>query len=203
MTDRPFPAAGQAAVAAGRAWPAPDSRHRDSAHGSIPPCNLTGHGCVSIICMNTRFISKAAKLVALAAILAGGTSLHAATASTAQNLAAPVSGPNEFQPMAFRDSAEAGLLRQAYTILATGDHDYKGHRVKAMHAVEAAGKLLGLDLAGDLRDHQPQFLSDDKLREAAGLIANVLAAAEVKNQKRITRHLNEAVKQINIALAIK
>jgi hypothetical protein len=153
--------------------------------------------------MNTNSFSKSAKLLALAAVLACGTSLHAATAPTTQTLGAPVAGPSEFQPLAFSDSAEAGMLRQAYRILATGDHDYKGYRVKAMHSVEAAGKLLGLDLAGDLKDRQPQFLSDDKLREAQGLIANVLASAEVKNQKRITRHLNTAIKQINTALGIK
>jgi hypothetical protein len=72
-----------------------------------------------------------------------------------------------------------------------------------MHAVEAAAKLLGLDLSGDLKDKEPQPLSDDKLREASGLISEVIASAEIKDQKRITKHLDEAVKQINVALTIK
>ena len=46
-------------------------------------------------------------------------------------------------------------------------------------------------------------MSDDKLREASGLISNVLASSSVKDQKRITKHLDEAVKQINVALSIK
>ena len=154
--------------------------------------------------MNTNHLSKCAKLVALTAVLSYGVNLHATTIITlSQPLMAPVAGANEFSPLAFSDSAEAGMLHRAYHILATGDHDYKGHRAKAMHAVEAAAKLLGLDLRGDYKDHEVQVLSDDKLREAQGLIANVLASADVKDQKRIVKHLTEAVHQINIALDIK
>jgi hypothetical protein len=153
--------------------------------------------------MNPKYISKSATVVALTAILSYGANLRAVTFSTSQTAGVFVAGQNEFQPLAFSDSAEAGKLHRAYHILATGDHDYKGHRVKAMHAVEAAAKLLGLDLSGDLKDKEPQPLSDDKLREASGLISEVIASAEVKDQKRITKHLDEAVKQINVALAIK
>lgn len=60
-----------------------------------------------------------------------------------------------------------------------------------------------MDLSGDLKDNEPQPLSDDKLREASGLISNVLASSSVKDQKRITKHLDEAVNQIKIALSIK
>jgi hypothetical protein len=153
--------------------------------------------------MNTNHFSKSIKLLALAAGLAYGVNLHATSFPTAQPLGAPATGPNEFQPMAFSDSAEAGMLHRAYHILATGDHDYKGNRVRAMHSVEAAAKLLGLDLTGDARDHESQVLSDDKLREAQSLISNVLASAAVKNQKRVAKHLNEAIHHINVALSIK
>jgi hypothetical protein len=153
--------------------------------------------------MNPNHLAKSATVVALAAIFSCGANLSAVTVSTAQAPGVLAAGQNEFQPLAFSDSAEARKLHRAYHILATGDHDYKGHRVKAMHAVEAAAKLLGLDLSGDLKDKEPQPLSDDKLREASGLISDVLASAEVKDQKRITKHLDEAVKQINVALAIK
>jgi hypothetical protein len=153
--------------------------------------------------MNTNHLSKCAKLVALTAVLSYGVNLHATTTFISQPLTAPVAGPNEFTPMAFSDSAEAGMLHRAYHILATGDHDYKGHRAKAMHAVEAAAKLLGLDISGDYKDHEVQVLSDDKLREAQSLIANVIASAAVKDQKRVVKHLSEAVNQINTALNIK
>ena len=170
---------------------------------SVLACNFAGHAGVFIYRMNTRYLSKTAKLVALAVVLAYGANVHAATTPTVPTPGIPPAGQNEFQAMAFSSSAEAGMLHQAYQILATGDHDYKGHRVHAMHAVEAAAKLLGLDLSGDLKDRQPQPLSDAKLRQAQSLISNVLASAEVKNQKHVTKHLNEAVNQINIALSIK
>jgi hypothetical protein len=87
--------------------------------------------------------------------------------------------------------SEARALSSAYLILATGDHDYKGQRVKAMHQIEAAGKLLGMDLRGDARGRQPQALSDGKLREARGLLETVLGAAEVRSQPRISKHITE------------
>lgn len=41
------------------------------------------------------------------------------------------------------------MLREAYDILARADHDYKGHRAKAMHEIEAAGKLIGMNVKGE------------------------------------------------------
>ncbi|HTV63335.1 MAG TPA: hypothetical protein VMH30_12275 [Verrucomicrobiae bacterium] len=153
--------------------------------------------------MNTKHFAKSAKLIALASVLAYGANLHAATPATAEVLGGSVAGQNQFQTVAFGDTAEAGMLHRAYQILASGDHDYKGHRIKAMHAIEAAAKLLGLDLSGDLKDKSSQPLSDDKLREAQGLIARVAGAAEVKDQKAVVRHLNEAVNQIHVALSVR
>jgi hypothetical protein len=72
-----------------------------------------------------------------------------------------------------------------------------------MRQIEAAAKLLGLNLSGDAKDKQPQPLSDAKLREAQGLLQNVLGASEVKNEKRVTKHITEAINQINIALSIR
>jgi len=109
----------------------------------------------------------------------------------------------DFTIMAFRDRPEADMLRRAYHILATGDHDYKGHRAKAMEAVKAAGHLLGMDLAGDDKDHEKQALSDDKLREARADLQAVLGTAEVKDQKHIARHIHAAINDIDVALKIK
>jgi hypothetical protein len=169
-------------------------------------CNLTRCPCVKLFIknMNSKHLSKSLKFATLAAILSYGANLHAITSTqTTQPLSVAVAGPNEFQPLAFSNSAEAGMLHRAYHILATGDHDYKGHRAKAMHAVEAAAKLLGLDLKGDAKDKEKQVLSDDKLREASGLLSNVLNSTEVKGQEKIAKHINEAIKQINVALSIK
>ena len=153
--------------------------------------------------MNTKHLKTAAKAAVLVTALSCGVNLRAATPSTPQTLGGSVVSQNQYQTVAFSDSAEAGMLRSAYLILATGDHDYKGHRVKAMHQIEAAAKLLGMNLGGDAKDKQPQPLSDAKLREASGLLSNVLGAAEVKSQKRVTKHITEAINQINTALTIR
>lgn len=152
--------------------------------------------------MNINSASKL-KVAALIAAVACSVTARATTISATPLAVAPDVSQGIFQSVAFRDSAEADMLRRAYRILATGDHDYKGHRIHAMHDVEAAGKLLDMDLAGDLKDRTPQPLSDDKLREAEGLISQVLGAAAVKDQKRVVKHLKEAVNQINTSLAIR
>jgi hypothetical protein len=153
--------------------------------------------------MKTQPFYTALKLAVLVTALSYGASVRATTAQALPASSGPALGLPGVQTVAFRDSAEADMLRNAYRTLATGDHDYKGHRVRAMHAVEAAGKLLDMDLAGDLKDRTPQPLSDDKLREAQGLINQVLGAAEVKDQKRVVKHLTEAVNQINIGLSVR
>jgi hypothetical protein len=103
----------------------------------------------------------------------------------------------------FRDSTEAKLLRDAYVILATGDHDYNGHRVGAMQQVRSAADLLGMEVSGDANAKHSQALSDERLREAKRLIVLVLDSAYVKDQKKVVKRLNEAVHQINLALGIK
>ena len=153
--------------------------------------------------MNTKHLKTAAKTAVFFTVLAWGVNLRAATPATTQTLNGSVAVQNQFQTVAFSDSAEAGMLQNAYLILATGNHDYQGHRVKAMHQIEAAAKLLGMNLSGDAKDKQPQPLSDAKLREAQGLLQSVLASSEVQNQKRVTKHINHAINQINIALSIR
>jgi hypothetical protein len=133
----------------------------------------------------------------------GTASLLAITTSTSQTASAPPAPAGLFQTIGFSDSREAGELHQAYRILATGDHDYKGHRAAAMKQVKAAADLLGLDLRGDDKDKERQVLSDDQLREARGHLVNVLGASEVKDQKKISNHINAAIKQIDVALSIR
>jgi hypothetical protein len=153
--------------------------------------------------MSAKYLNTSIKIAVVMAAFSCGANLRAATSAATQTLNGSVVVQNQFQTVAFSDSAEAGMLQNAYLILSTGDHDYKGHRVKAMHQIEAAAKLLGMNLGGDAKDKQPQPLSDAKLREAQGLLQNVLGAAEVKDQKRVTKHINEAINQINIALSIR
>ena len=93
----------------------------------------------------------------------------------------------------------ADTLRQAYGILSVADHDYKGHRVKAMKQIEAAAKLLGVDLKGDGKSREPQGTSDEQLRAAQALLQQARAGLSGKAQK----HVDEAINQISIALKIR
>jgi hypothetical protein len=166
-------------------------------------CNIRDSRSVKYDNMKNEYLKATAKSAVLTTLLACGVSLRAATPATPQTLSGPVTSQNPFQTVAMSNFSEARALTGAYLILATGDHDYKGHRVKAMHQLEAAGKLLGMDLRGDARDKQPQVLSDDKLREARGMLQTVLGAAEVKGQPRISKHITEAINQINVALSLR
>ena len=138
-----------------------------------------------------------------------GAALTCGTALRANNNIAPTQTlrggdtSNGFQTVGFGDTAEAKTLRDVYITLATGDHDYNGHRAAAMTHVKAAADLLGLDLGGDARARQPQALSDDKMRESKAMILQVMDAAEVKDQKKVVKHLEEAVHEINVSLGIK
>jgi hypothetical protein len=153
--------------------------------------------------MKTKHLNTVTKSAVLAAIFACGVNLYAATPSTPQTLSSPAVNPNQFQTVAMGNFSEARALTSAYLILATGDRDYKGHRVKAMHQVEAAAKLLGMDVRSHAKGYKPQALSDARLREARGLLEKVLGASEVKAQSRISKHISAAIKQINDALAVR
>ena len=152
--------------------------------------------------MNT--LSTITRIVVCGGLLAGATSLHAVTTTaTPQALTVAPAAPYQFETVVFSDSAEAGMLHRAYHILATGDHDYRGHRAEAMKQVKKAADLLGYDLGGDDQYHEKQFLSDDKMREARDLLNHVLGAAEVKGQEKISKHIDAAISEIDAALATK
>lgn len=140
------------------------------------------------------------KLLSLTATISvlGGASLLAVT--TPQTANTPVLSANQFETIRFRDSKEAEMMHQAYRILASGDHDYHGHRAEAMHQIKKAAELLGVDLSGDEKSHERQALSDDRLRDARGLLQSVLGASEVKDQDRISDHIHAAIKEIDSAL---
>ncbi|HTV38977.1 MAG TPA: hypothetical protein VMF08_00265 [Candidatus Sulfotelmatobacter sp.] len=141
-------------------------------------------------------------ILSLSAIVTvlGSTSLLAATPSQTANVQAPASTFAQIQTIEFRNSPEEGMMHKAYRILASGDHDYHGHRIAAMHEIHKAADLLGVDLTGDDKDREKQFLSDDRLREARGLLKNVLGNSEVKGQDRISHHIELAIREIDLAL---
>ena len=104
--------------------------------------------------------------------------------------------------MVFTGRAQAApvdLLRRDYVTLAEADHDYKGHRADAMKQIEAAAKELGVKLHGDDKDHEKQGISDEHLREAEKLLNEAKGGLSGK----ALRHVENAEKQLHIALSIK
>lgn len=97
------------------------------------------------------------------------------------------------------DSTEAGLLREAYGRLYVADHDYKGHRARAMRQIEAAAKTLGVELKGDGKGHEPQATSDAQLGKARELLEQITGAIVGKG----LLHIQAAIEQLNVALAVR
>ena len=91
------------------------------------------------------------------------------------------------------------LLRQAYGTLAVANHNYDGHRVRAMQEIEVAARALRMGLRGDAWVRQPQLVSDEQLRIARGMLAQ--ARGGLRGSAR--RHVDRAISQINIALRIQ
>jgi hypothetical protein len=94
-------------------------------------------------------------------------------------------------------------LVHAFHLLKKADHDYDGHRVKAMEAVEAAGRELGLELGGDLPDRERQWKSDDQLIEARRLLREARDKLEDRDRDRVAAHVERAIKEIDTALNVK
>ena len=93
----------------------------------------------------------------------------------------------------------AESLRHAYAELASADHDYKGHRARAMHQVEEAAKVLGVAVRGDTKEREKQGISDDHLKNAQ----NHLEAAAGGLKGKALKHVQAAEKEISVALSVK
>src|SRR5262249_28174600 len=117
---------------------------------------------------------------------------------------------------------EAMFLKEAYILMAMANHDYQGHRAKAMHQVEAAVKILdgsimkngtnGQKVVAHQQDidaaqaafiakhqgkvHEPQALSDLQMKQALQLVINVeKAVAKLKQKDGVLGHLKNAIQQ--------
>ncbi len=124
---------------------------------------------------------------------------------------------------------EAEALREIYIVLAGANHDYDGHRAKAMSQIQSAVKLLDSAVAkngsagakattayedavtgaakqaakGAAVVHELQSVSDARLKKAAVTLAEVRPTAVQMKQKNVINHLDNALKELNIALKIR
>lgn len=98
------------------------------------------------------------------------------------------------------NNGSAILLDDAYATLAQGNHDYKGHRVRAMKQIELALGEIGGKVSGKGRGHEPQGTSDAQLRAAQQLLQQ---ASTGGMSRKALKHVNLAITQISDALAIR
>lgn len=132
------------------------------------------------------------KLLAVAFLV----SVFAGGAQGRTELAAP-------PPGTAGNGAILNLLTSAYETLAMADHDYKGHRVRAMKAIKLACTELGTDISGNGKGHEKQPISDEQLAAAEQAVQKACAIAASQNLKKVVRHLTKAVEELNEALAVR
>lgn len=104
-----------------------------------------------------------------------------------------------FAARVYAESPREDLVH-AYVLLKHANHDYDGHRAKALEHVEAAGKALNLRLEGDAKEHERQWKSDQMLTEARLLLNNARGAFEVQDRERAAIHLDKAIAEIDRAI---
>ncbi|HUJ09589.1 MAG TPA: hypothetical protein VL171_06135 [Verrucomicrobiae bacterium] len=146
--------------------------------------------------MNDSPRSLYVRIAVVALLLSWGVAIPARRATAADATTPP-------QQAVLSAESETTLLSQAYNILVVANHDYKGHRVRAMKQIEAAAKLLGVTLQGNGKGHEQQPTSDTQLRQAQTLLQQLSTGLAPTKPKAVHAHIEAAIKQINLALAIK
>lgn len=100
--------------------------------------------------------------------------------------------------------ADVQAVTQAYRLLSQADHDYQGHRAKAMKHLHQAGRVLGVSLKGDGKNKEQQGTSDSQLKQAQTTLQQMTANnAAGKRHQRAMQHVNSALSEISTALSIK
>jgi hypothetical protein len=121
---------------------------------------------------------------------------------------------------------EAEILKMAYIYLAMANHNYAGHRGKAMNQIQAAIEILDasimkngtkkqkavalkeeIDAArakflaqNQAKVHEPQVLSNIQMTEAHRLIQSIKPGLVALNQPAVTEHVKKALQEIDISL---
>lgn len=106
--------------------------------------------------------------------------------------------------LAFGASAYAESPREevahAHHLLKLANHDYGGHRVKAMKELEEAGHALHLEMGGNPPERERQWKSDEQLTEARRLLRDARDKLEREDRDRVAARLDTAIEEIDRAL---
>lgn len=98
----------------------------------------------------------------------------------------------------------SGELHGVRSLLERADHDYKGHRVKAIHHITQAIQHLhgGKDPHHDGRGGEPQKLSDEQLKQAVQQL-QVVEKHLARSHPHAQQEVSNAIKELHTALKIK
>jgi hypothetical protein len=100
--------------------------------------------------------------------------------------------------------ADVTAVNQAYRALEQADHDYQGHRVKALEHVRKAGLVLGVSLKGDGKAKEMQATSDALVKQAQSMLQQMSKSKVAgKRHQRAMTHVTSALSEIETALSIK
>jgi hypothetical protein len=161
--------------------------------------------------MVSRFPVRSLLFVALTALVVG---LTVTAGGHAQNKKGPAPDKAK-QAEQLKKATEAETLAEAYILLAAANHDYDGHRARAMEWVEAAvdriheaaamKKVATAKAAAKQAPqmHEKQTVSDaqmDRAREVLLVVRDVLAK---NKQVKVLEDVDNAIKEINIARKIR
>jgi hypothetical protein len=144
---------------------------------------------IALLCFVVTAISVSAATVAKT------TTTKAVTGSKKALAAAAVAS----QGGAAATQGSVQQLDQAYSFLAEADHDYKGHRARAMHHIQNAARALGVRLTGHGKGGEAQTTSDSHLKSAQSLLQSAIGGLTGRPHNQVS----DAINQLNIALSIK
>jgi hypothetical protein len=91
-------------------------------------------------------------------------------------------------------------LVHAYALLKHANHDYNGHRARALEQVEAAAKAMDLKLEGDATERERKWQSDEMLAEARHLLYHARNSFERRDRDRAANRVDRAIEEIDAAI---
>src|SRR3954467_12650036 len=101
-----------------------------------------------------------------------------------------------FEAQVYADPPRRELVH-AYVLLKHANHNYEGHRARALEHIEAAGKALDLNLEGDTENRERQWKSDQMMAEARHLLYHARESFERHDRDRAAAHVDRAIDEID------
>ncbi len=126
-------------------------------------------------------------------------------------LLAGLTGGREAQGQEPKKGSIVKQLKSANDLLRQANHNYKGHRVKAMHEVNRAlvalgAKKIDVDVGTKNLTGEEQALSNKQLARARQKLADLLVSlgtpAAGSPRARAVNHVKKAIVEIDLALAV-